>query len=140
LSGPSGKIDEAFEKVISKEAPDSRELRRLEKKLKAAGLSLREEKRYSKELEKKVAEAEKRVDLALALSTHESSKISFTPRRFSRSEAVAHIVHSDLHVGERVDPKRVNNTNRYDEEVAHESLNQLWDLSTNILKWRRTSP
>lgn len=128
---------DAFEKVIEEETPDKQEIALLRQRLKREQQLKARDRRYAKELEKRLAIAEERVEFALAISQRSSEPVSFTPKRHKSSDAVVHIVHSDLHVGETVDPARVNGANRYDEEIAHESFNQLWDLSYNILEWRR---
>lgn len=58
-----------------------------------------------------------------------------TAKTASKNEAIPFIIGSDWHFGERVDPSTVNYLNRYDPDIAEDSINKFFDraaLLTNI--------
>lgn len=138
LNTGSGATRKAFEKAIEKEAPEARELRRLDRELSKARLSASQEKKWRKELEKQLQKADERVEFLLGLDTRDTTQVTVTSKRYAKHDAVAHLFASDWHVGERVDPKRVDGINRYDEEIAAESVGQYFDLAQQYIHWRRT--
>jgi len=132
-------LSDAFDKAIAKEDPSVQEIKRLQRQLKQARVSTANEKRYAKELEKKLGEAEERVEVALALDLSGSTEVKISTRKTSALDALAHVFCSDWHVGERVDPKKVDGLNRYDAEIASDSIDQLFERVIQIVTWRRKS-
>lgn len=61
------------------------------------------------------------------------STVSKTKGTRSKHEAIPFMIASDWHFGERVDPSTVNYTNRYDPDIAEDSINKFFDRSAKLI-------
>lgn len=89
--------------------------------------------------EKELKSFVQRTDFIEELTKSEPENIVYKiPKKITSGSATACIGCSDWHIGEVVDPKKVNNLNKYNLDIADKRITQLWEKSAMLIESRRS--
>lgn len=112
---------------------------RLERAVRRAEQKARELDRMKKALADELEIAEERLDVALSISEPKQPRPLKRAKRGPRTshEAVAHIMGSDWHVEETVDPRTVSGVNEFNLEIADIRLGRFWRRAGKLVEMCR---